>query len=209
MQRWLKRITPERHKLEKLWCLRPFARFVADRSFWTFKRSSVINAFSLGLLIAFVPPTPLLPVHLTLCAVLGILFRLNLPVLFATVFISNPFTWFPQIAGSLWVGAKMTGLNLGPVLHDLNHRNFHAQIRQLWEPLLLGALVLGLCAAVLGFVLAQFAWRARVGYLLRRRRARSRLRGTTLHQDAVNQCQYPIESRSQSLIVRHDDQTGP
>jgi len=208
MRRWLKRITPERHKLEKLWCLRPFARFVGDRGFWTFKRTSVINAFSLGLLIAFVPPTPL-PVHLTLCAVLGILFRLNLPVLFATVFISNPFTWFPQIAGSLWVGAKLTGVNLGPLLHDLNHRNLHAQIKQLWEPLLLGALVLGLGAAALGYVIAQCAWRARVAVLMRRRRTRSTLRGAALCQHTVDQSQDPVEPRGQPLIVRHDDQAGP
>jgi hypothetical protein len=90
------------------------------------------------------PPTPFLPLHLTLCVVLGVLFRLNIPVLFATVFLSNPLTWFPQIAGSLWVGAKLMDLNLMPVLHDLNHRNLRTNLGQLWEPLLLGALVLGL-----------------------------------------------------------------
>ncbi len=177
MQRWLKSITPERHRLERLWCLRPFANLVVNRGCWSFKRASVNHAFSLGLLIAFVPPTPLLPLHLTLCTVLGILFRLNLPVLFATVFVSNPFTWFPQIAGSIWVGAKLMGLNLMPMLHQLSHRNFRVQLHQLWEPLLLGALVLGLSAAALGYMLAQGVWRARVLYRLRRRRSRSGLRG--------------------------------
>jgi uncharacterized protein (DUF2062 family) len=181
MQRWLKSITPERQKLEKLWCVRPFAPLVLDRGCWTFKRTSVIRAFSLGLLIAFVPPTPLLPLHLTLCTVLGILFRLNIPVLFATVFLSNPFTWFPQIAGSIWVGAKLMGLNLMPLLHDLSHRNFHAHIAQLWAPLLLGALVLGLCAAAVGYFLAQGVWRARVLYRWRRRRSRSSLSGPAFH----------------------------
>jgi uncharacterized protein (DUF2062 family) len=181
MQRWLKSITPERHTLEKLWCLRPFANLVVNRGCWTFKRTSVVHAFSLGLLIAFIPPTPFLPLHLTLCAVLGILFRLNLPVLFATVFISNPFTWFPQIAGSIWVGAKLMGLNLMPLLHGLSHRNLPAQIHQLWEPLLLGALVLGLSAAALGYLLGQFFWRARVMHRLRRRRSKSRLPRAAFH----------------------------
>jgi uncharacterized protein (DUF2062 family) len=178
MQRWLKSITPERHALEKLWCLKPFAKLVVNRGCWCFKRTSVIHAFSLGLLIAFVPPTPLLPLHLTLCAVLGIFFRLNLPVLFATVFISNPLTWFPQIVGSIWVGAKLMGLNLMPMFHELSHRNLRAQISQLWQPLLLGALVLGLSAAAIGYVLAQFLWRARVLYRLRRR---SSLRRAAFH----------------------------
>jgi uncharacterized protein (DUF2062 family) len=181
MQRWLKNVAPDRRTLERLWCLRPFASLVVDRGCWVFKRTSVIRAFSLGLLIAFVPPTPFLPLHLTLCAVLGIMFRLNIPVLVGTVFVSNPLTWFLQVAGSIWVGAKLMGLNLMPMLHGLSHRNFRAQLHQLWEPLLLGALVLGLCAAALGYVLAQFAWRARVAFLLRRRRLRSSMRRAAFH----------------------------
>ena len=172
MQRWLKRITPDRRTLEKLWCLRPFKAAVLDRGCWAFHRHSVTRAFALGLFIAFIPPSPL-PVHLLTCAILGVLFRLNLPVLFATVFISNPFTWLPQVAGSIWVGAKLMGMDLTPVLHELHHRHLWAQVNQLWAPLLLGALVLGLVAAGLGYVLAQLAWRARILYQLRCRRARS------------------------------------
>jgi uncharacterized protein (DUF2062 family) len=187
MQRWLKRITPDRCTLEKLWCLRPFAALVVDRGCWTFNRTSVVRAFSLGLLIAFVPPTPLLPLHLTLCALLGILFRLNIPVLVATVFVSNPLTWFPQVAGSIWVGAKLMGLDLVPMLHQVTHHNLWSHLNQLWEPLLLGALVLGVLTAALGYALGQLAWRARILYHLRRRRLRSSLRGTPFHQNSIDQ----------------------
>ena len=179
MQRWLKRITPDRHTLEKLWCLRPFKDLVLNRGCWTFHRHSVTRAFALGLFIAFIPPSPL-PVHLVTCVILGVLFRLNLPVLFATVFVSNPFTWVPQVVGSVWVGAKLMGMDLVPFLHTLKHRNLGAQVHELWAPLLLGALVLGLAAAGAGYVLAQCAWRARVLYQLRRRRARSIGRGAAL-----------------------------
>jgi uncharacterized protein (DUF2062 family) len=58
------------------------------------------------------------------------------------------------------------------VLHDLNHRNLRTNLGQLWEPLLLGALVCGLTAAALGYMLAESVWRARVIYRLRRRRLR-------------------------------------
>jgi uncharacterized protein (DUF2062 family) len=69
------------------------------------------------------------------------------------------------------------GLNLMPLLHQLGHEPFRAQLKQLWEPLLLGALVLGLSAAVLGYLLAQGVWRVLALYRLRRRRSRSSLRG--------------------------------
>ncbi len=179
MQRWLKSITPDRLTLEKLWCLKPFKALVLDRGCWTFNRHSVTRAFALGLFIAFIPPTPL-PVHIVTCVILGVLFRLNLPVLIATVFVSNPFTWVPQIAGSIWVGAKLMGMDLMPVLHELHHRHPWRHIGELWAPLLLGALVLGLTAAAAGYVLAQLAWRAHVFIHLRRRRARSGSRGAAL-----------------------------
>jgi uncharacterized protein (DUF2062 family) len=121
-----------------------------------------------------------LPVHLVACALLGVYFRLNLPVLIATVFVSNPLTWVPQVAGSLWVGAKLLGLDLMPFLHAISHRTLWADMGVLWPPLLLGALVLGLVAAASGYVLAQAAWRARVIYQLRRRRARSSGRSIAL-----------------------------
>jgi uncharacterized protein (DUF2062 family) len=172
MKGWLKRITPDRHTLENHWCLKHFTAMFLDRRCWTFNRSSVTRSFALALFIAFIPPTPL-PVHLVACALLAVTFRLNLPVMFATVFLSNPFTWVPQVAGSLWVGAKLLGLDLMPFLHAISHQTFWSDMSALWAPLLLGALVLGLVAAASGYVLAQLAWRVRVIYQLRRRRARS------------------------------------
>src|SRR5580700_1978539 len=180
MRRWLKRVTPNRHSLEKIWCVKRLTALFPDRSCWTFNRSGVTRAFALGLFIAFIPPTPLLPVHLVICAMLGVYFRLNLPVLVATVFVSNPFTWVPQVAGSLWVGAKLLGLDLMPFLRAISHHTLWADMGVLWPPLLLGALVLGLIAAACGYVLAQAAWRARVIYQLRRRRARSSGRSIAL-----------------------------
>jgi uncharacterized protein (DUF2062 family) len=59
------------------------------------------------------------------------------------------------------------------MMQHLNQTNFRAGIHQLWQPLLLGAFVLGITAAACGYVIGQFVWRARVIYLLRRRRLRA------------------------------------
>ena len=107
-------------------------------------------------------------------------------MLFATVFLSNPLTWVPQVVGSLWVGAKLMGMDLIPLAHQISPRNAWTQLAQLWPPLLLGALVLGLAAAGLGYVLAQGVWRARVILHLRRRRSRSGARRAALDQNPVD-----------------------
>lgn len=185
MQRWLKRITPDRDTVEKHWFLKPYKAIVRRAQCWNFHRSSVTRAFALGLFISFIPPVPPLPVHLILCTILGVLLRLNLPVLFATVFVSNPFTWLPQVVGSVWVGAKLMGVDFVPYVHELTHQQMSDAIHHLWAPLLLGAFVLGCLAAAAGYVLAQCLWRARVVYLLRRRRARSRARARALGEGSV------------------------
>lgn len=186
MQRWLKRITPDRDALEKLWFLRPFSAIVLRAGCWTFHRSSVTRAFALGLFIAFIPPTPLLPLHLILCSIFGVMLGLNLPVLFATVFVSNPFTWLPQVMGSIWVGALLMGKDVMPVIEHVNHRNIGHILHELWPPLLLGALCLGAASAAIGYVLARLLWRARVVYLLRRKRARCVARQPALNQNTID-----------------------
>jgi len=173
MRRWLKSITPKREALEKHWALKPFAALVAQPGCWSFHRAGVTRAFALGLFIAFIPPTPFFPVHIVVCSILGVLFRLNLPVLYATVFLSNPFTWLPQIAGSLWIGSRLLGVSLLPLLRPLGETPLAALAGRVWAPLLLGALVLGIVAATLGYALAQCVWRLRVLHQLRLRRARS------------------------------------
>ena len=193
MKAWLKRVCPQRHALEARWFLKPFAAILMDPACWTFHRNNVSRAFALGLFIAFIPPTPLLPVHFILCAILGVSLRVNLPVVFATVFVSNPITWLPQIWASIWVGAKLTGTDLTPVMHHLGSRHLWMEVNQLWVPLLLGALVLGLVAAGVGYVLAQGVWRAHVLFHLRRRRARIFTRGAALNENSVRQDQHAIK----------------
>jgi uncharacterized protein (DUF2062 family) len=186
MQRWLKRITPKRDRLEKHWFFKPYTAIFSRAQCWTFHRSSVTRAFALGLFIAFIPPVPPLPLHLILCTTFGIMLRLNLPVLFATSFVSNPFTWLQQVVVSVWIGAKLMGLNFMPFVQQLTHQHMREALHHLWAPLLLGALVLGSLAATAGYALAQGLWRARVLYLLRRRRARSNARGRVLGQGSVD-----------------------
>ena len=179
MRRWLKTRLPQRHLLEQRWYLRPFAHTLLDPACWVFNRHSVAKSFAVGLFIAFLPPTPFL--HFTMTLLLGLWLRLNLPILFATIFVSNPFTWVPQLLASIWVGAKLLRLDLAPLVNLFRTKGFSAELHALWGPLILGAVVLGIAAALFGYALAQCAWRARVVYLLRRRRNASSGKSAAFH----------------------------
>jgi len=179
MRRWLKTRLPQRQTLEQRWFLRPFAHALLDPACWHFNRHGVPKSFAVGLFIAFLPPMPFL--HTALVLILGLSLRLNLPILYATVFLSNPFTWVPQLLASLWVGARLMGLDLAPMIPQFRHAGPAAQLHAIKGPLLLGATVLGVAAGLLGYTLTQCAWRARVAYLLRRRRARASAKSGTFH----------------------------
>lgn len=171
MRRWLKTRLPQRQWLEQRWFLRPFAHVLLDPACWHFSRHGIAKAFAVGLFIAFLPPMPFL--HTALALILGLSLRLNLPILYATLFISNPFTWVPQLLASVWVGARLMGLDLAPMIPHFRHAGTAVQLHALKGPLLLGATVLGVAAGLLGYALTQCLWRARLVYLLHRRRARA------------------------------------
>ena len=139
----------------------------------------------------------------------GVFFRLNLPVLFATVFVSNPFTWVPQVAGSIWVGAKLHGHGSAcPLAHQISHRNHRTQLGHLgrrccsarWCSARRGRHSATCCAGSVA--------RPRGLCTCARRRARSDGRGAALEQNPVASVRDPIEARRQTLIVGHDHEAG-
>ena len=131
MQRWLKRVTPDRQALEKLWCLKHFTALVPDRGCWTFNRSSVTRAFALGLFIAFIPPTPLPRAPRRLRDA-----RRVFPAESAGAG-RDGFHQQPASPGCrrsrarIWVGAKLMGLDLMPFLHPISHGNLDGNQRAL------------------------------------------------------------------------------
>jgi uncharacterized protein len=85
---FLKRFMPSADSLKGRWFLRLFGARVAHPGLWSLQRRAVTGAFGAGLAICFVP----LPVHLPLAALSAIVWRLNVPTIFATVFVVNPLT---------------------------------------------------------------------------------------------------------------------
>ena len=164
----LNRLLPDRQSLAKRWYLRPFRSALGNPAYWTLHRRSVIRAVSLGLFICFVP----LPVHLLLAPLAAILLRANVPLSLATILLVNPFTAVPVFFGAYWVGALLTGSSLGDFDFSLTWDWVTGSLVDIWKPFLLGCLVSGTVAALLGYFAASVWWRQHVLHRYQLRRAR-------------------------------------
>ncbi|NIQ12825.1 MAG: DUF2062 domain-containing protein, partial [Gammaproteobacteria bacterium] len=71
---------------------------------------------SIGLFVAFLP----IPFQMLVAAVLAILFRVNLPISVALVWISNPLTMAPMFYFCYWLGSKLLSLPPQDITFELS-----------------------------------------------------------------------------------------
>ncbi|GAC1660321.1 MAG: hypothetical protein PVS2B3_13510 [Steroidobacteraceae bacterium] len=166
-RRLLKKFIPAPQFLRDRWFLRPFGTRLQDPQLWTLHRRGVTPAFGAGLAICFVP----LPVHLLLACTTAVVCRLNIAVTCATTFLLNPFSAVPVYYAAYRVGAALMHaprqhFKFVPTLGWFRHG-----LAPVWQPFVLGCLVCGVVAGVLGWALLELLWRAQVSSRYRRRRA--------------------------------------
>jgi len=147
----------------------PFDHLLHDPNLWAIRKRTVVPAFSLGLFIAYLP----FPGHILMGMVLAILLRINVPVAAITTLISNPFTMGPMYYVGFELGRVLLGLPPGPFEFEMSFAWLGERLVSIWQPLLLGCLLLGTALAIAGYVVLDLLWRASISdYLARRRRRR-------------------------------------
>lgn len=117
-------------------------------------------AFAVGVFIAFSPTYGLHFVSVLLCAWA---FRLNFLALMAGNIINNPWTFLPIIGGSMWVGLLLDPVGPPPNIDWIAFKSlmlwdkFLILVKQFQPyliPFVLGHILLGIIAALSGYVLA-------------------------------------------------------
>jgi uncharacterized protein (DUF2062 family) len=153
-RRVFKPLSRQRQRWKDRWFMRPFRLLLEHPVYWSLNRRNVTRAFALGLLISFVP----IPVHFLLATVLALTFRLNIPAAILGTFLTNPLTMVPMYMGAYWVGSHLLGINTHPVAFAMTWEWLTTSLLPIWKPFLLGCLVLGLGAAVVGYALLGGIW---------------------------------------------------
>ncbi len=158
---------PTREHIVNTKCLKFLEEHIRDHNLWHFTRRSLSRATAIGLFCAFLP----MPFEMLPAAIGAIVFRANLPVSLAWVWVSNPLTWIPLFTPAYLLGAKLLGVNAMP-LEQITFGFLGSQLAALW----LGCLIVGGALATLGFWTVRVLWRIKVLSVWKDRRRRHRIK---------------------------------
>jgi hypothetical protein len=153
-RRVFKPLSRQRHFWKERWFMRPFRLLLENPSYWSLNRRNVTRAVALGLFIAFVP----LPVHMLLAAALALLLRLNIPAAVAATLVTNPVTVVPLYYFAYRTGCVLLDMHTRAFAFEFSWQWLTTGLLPIWKPFLLGCLVLGTVAALLGYILLGSIW---------------------------------------------------
>ena len=166
----IKKYLPHPDRITKNRWIKKLGPRLQEPDLWHINRKSCSGAAALGMFCAFVP----VPFQMLLAAIGAIFFRYNILVAVPMVWVSNPVTMPPMFYFCYWVGALLLGVEVGVLNFELSFDWLMSGLLDIWQPFLLGCLVVGLACALLAFGVVRLFWRYHIWTHIRRRRLRLR-----------------------------------
>lgn len=154
-RRVFKRFAFKRQHIARQWFMTPFRHLLQDHRLWGIRRRWVVPAFAIGLFIAFMPIVG----HTALAILLALAFRVNIPIAAVTTWVSNPATMFPMYYYAYQLGSRILGWELQPFAFEPSVDWLTHTFVNIWQPMLLGSVLLGTAAAIVGYVSLDILWR--------------------------------------------------
>ena len=153
--RCLKRIMPDHDTMREHPHLRKFGQRLTEPRLWHLNRRSVSGGVALGLFVGFMPILG----QIFIAAALAIWLRVNLPIASMAVWVTNPFTVAPIFFYAYKLGAWVLQVPMGQYAFSLSWEWFSQEFLNIWQPLLLGSVILGTVTALLGILVVRLIWR--------------------------------------------------
>jgi hypothetical protein len=169
-RKFLKRVMPDHKTMQEHPHLQKFGHRLTEPKLWHLNRKTVAGGLALGLFIGFMPIFG----QMFIAAALAILFRVNLPIAFMAVWISNPLTFAPIFFFAYQVGAWILQMPVSQSEFTMSWEWFSTEFLTIWQPFLLGCLICGIIAALLGILFVRIGWRLVVIRSWLRRRAKKK-----------------------------------
>ncbi len=131
-----------------------FRHLIDHPDLWHMTQHSVSGAVALGLFAAMLP----IPFQMLVGFVLALALRVNIALTMAMIFITNPLTMGPIFYAAYELGSWLLGT---PPAFSTPPTNYEAVVNILtlvWKPLLVGSLVAGACASLVGYLVVRLSW---------------------------------------------------
>ena len=141
-----------------------------DPGLWHINRRSFSGAIAVGVFCAFMP----IPFQMLLAAIAAVAFRVNILIAVPMVWISNPITIPPMFYFCYSVGAWILGTETHNFIFELNFDWLLSEILHIWQPLLLGSLVVATLSSISALLVAHLFWRYHLWTRIKIRRKRRR-----------------------------------
>jgi uncharacterized protein (DUF2062 family) len=106
-------------------------------------------------------------------ALLALALRVNIPIAVLSTWASNPLTIGPMFYFAYETGSVLLRRAPRPFEIELSFAWLIEEFVYVWQPLLLGSVLLGAIVSLLGFVALDVVWRASIWEYLARRRRRN------------------------------------
>lgn len=148
----------------------PFRHLLHDHRLWGIRRKTVVPAFAIGLFVMWMP----LPGHMIVAAFIALFLRVNIPIAFFTTLINNPLTMGPMYLIAYTLGTWLLGMPFAPPEFDVSLEWFTDTLVGIWQPLILGGVLLGTASSLIGLVTLDLFWRSSLAdYKARKRQKRN------------------------------------
>lgn len=169
-RRLLKRYMPNPERIKSSKSLRFMGSMLHDPNLWHLNRHSVARAMAIGLFVALLP----IPMQMLISASVAVPARANLPISVGLVWLTNPVTMPPIFFIEYKIGTLLLGAPERTMPMELSLTWLSAEIQHLWQPLLVGSLLIGVIAALIGYSATMLYWRLWVYRNWQRRKMRRR-----------------------------------
>lgn len=157
-KKFFKRFIPHHDTIHGHKSLRFLGPLIKDPNLLHLNRRSVSGAVGVGLFLAFVP----VPFQMLLAGFSAVIIRINLPITLAMVWLTNPVTTPPMFYFAYKVGAWLLGTPNQEFNFELSWDWLKGSLGNIWEPFLLGCLIVGTTLGVLGSIGVRTLWRLKV-----------------------------------------------
>jgi len=167
-KKFLRKYLPDPHKITQSKSLRIFGQLLHEPNLWHMNRKSVSLAFMVGFFFMWLP----LPSQMIFAAGAAILLHCNLPISIALVWITNPVTMPPMFYAAYVLGNWMLGLPPSHTEFEASFDWIAQQMEIIWQPFLLGCLILGIVSSAVGYFGIRLVWRLHIVKYLKEKKRR-------------------------------------